>query len=640
MFTANLMFSVIQTFNHPKGHVDSWRVMMALRSGQLSEAAWALNILTGLFADDQATSQVKLSCLPGLLDVLLKHLQSSLEALFQQDFSLPTGRCTETGRKEGEKEKGKEEEDGFDDVKEAVAKERGACESVRSLNDRKKWKRKKDNCLLQDDNTEEDFLWDKKCWDVNGRHSNTDHVVSHMEVADDEEVLRKRYFRCREAQVTKRVEKETDVDGKKGVDAEEERLGEWVRKEIESRLQEGGYIRDDLCGSDYSKSISCVEPERLQGEVFNMRDDRAVEVEGRCMQLVNIFRSLSFISSNQQHLCRHAGFLFMTGKLLMLAHEHKRDSHPKNEADDNEPLSLVATRTFWRTLESIREDVLVIIANIAGRLNLSDHREQVVLPLLHGLLHWCTCPSTYASDPDVTRNASLNLLDPGAIQPSFNNLALEAASKLSVVDCNVDLLLCTPPFSRIALFINHLCGLINLGAEGDHLFEEEMMMLTSCMSHLPSSNPVHQSFLTSSADWMSKQVSREFALVLVGSLLQANNSLTSILTMDRNFVGSLFKFIEVQCLRLNLCILTSASTSSDDQFSPEMLRKAALILLHVAQTTREVASHKERLLSLLYEKLPPSCDDEILSSCRATDSGGGQRGVSWILNEVLLHCLH
>lgn len=636
------------------GQVDSWRVMMALRSGLLSEASWALNLLTALLADNQATSQLKLTNLPGLLGVLICHLKSALKELFVREFKeLPS--VVDDGGLDGCKVEAKMDYDYYCDFKEGVEVDKCEFSSRKCVDGRENRRmRRKDGCVLKDDRKEEYFTWDDKAWEGG---CDGEHVVTHMETRDDGAGVRKKFYGGREA-VLKEENGETDNDVGVMSNNEEELRHEGVCSEVEERLEKGGYMRDDLSGGRYSEGVSCVEVERIHGEVFNIRDDCMLQMERRCLQIINIFRSLSFIPGNEHELSKHPGFLFILGQLLLLGHVHKTSNPNKSggrvcrtiescmdenseafkssEGENGVSLELCGLECSWRTLESLREDALVIMANIAGCLELWKHSEEVVLPLLDGLLHWCTCPSTQASDADVARTACYNQPEPGAIQPSFCNLALEAASKLCVVDSNVDLLVVTPPFSRLLLLIKHLCGLINHGAEGDHHFEEEMMVLTSSMSHLPSSNPTQQSFLVSNPDWMSKQVSREFALVLVACLLQANKSFAKVLSLDRNFVSSLFKFIEVQCLRLNLCILTSGSTSSDDQFSAEMLRKAALILLDVANHTDQVASHKQRLLSLIYDKMPPSCDEEQPSTSHVNAPKNTKKNLPSILNEVLL----
>lgn len=104
---------------------------------------------------------------------------------------------------------------------------------------------------------------------------------------------------------------------------------------------------------------------------------------------------------------------------------------------------------WWDYVHHIREHVLVMIANISGQMDLSQFSEEISRPILDGLLHWAVCPAAYGQDPFPT-------LSPGAYL-SPQRLAIEALVKLSVIQGNVDLLLATPPFSRIEKLCQLLC---------------------------------------------------------------------------------------------------------------------------------------------------------------------------------------
>ena len=47
------------------GQVDPWRLMMSLKSGQLAESTWALDVLTILLYDDVSVQYFHMSHLPG-----------------------------------------------------------------------------------------------------------------------------------------------------------------------------------------------------------------------------------------------------------------------------------------------------------------------------------------------------------------------------------------------------------------------------------------------------------------------------------------------------------------------------------------------------------------------------------------------
>merc|ERR1712083_545948 len=103
---------------------------------------------------------------------------------------------------------------------------------------------------------------------------------------------------------------------------------------------------------------------------------------------------------------------------------------------------------WWDHLQVIRENVMVALANIAGHTDLTNQPESLVRPILSGLLEWAVSPSAAAQDPFPTVGPS------SPISPQ--RLAIESLCKLCVQvrgdtskETNVDLLLSTPPYSRI-----------------------------------------------------------------------------------------------------------------------------------------------------------------------------------------------
>lgn len=84
---------------------------------------------------------------------------------------------------------------------------------------------------------------------------------------------------------------------------------------------------------------------------------------------------------------------------------------------------------------------MVALANISGSLDLSPFDEDICRPILNGLLEWAVSSSAYAQDPfpNVGPNSPI----------SPQRLAIEALCKLSLSEYNVDLILSTPPYTRI-----------------------------------------------------------------------------------------------------------------------------------------------------------------------------------------------
>lgn len=69
--------------------LEAWRIMMALRSGQLCETTWALDVLNILLFDDSTVTYFGLANLPGLLDILLEHWRKSLDDVFEPSPDQP-----------------------------------------------------------------------------------------------------------------------------------------------------------------------------------------------------------------------------------------------------------------------------------------------------------------------------------------------------------------------------------------------------------------------------------------------------------------------------------------------------------------------------------------------------------------------
>ena len=188
----------------------------------------------------------------------------------------------------------------------------------------------------------------------------------------------------------------------------------------------------------------------------------------RCLTISNIIRSLSFIPGNDLELSQHAGLLIILGKLLLLCHHHlpKPPSpssllHPSSEADSNGkefPKATCAREEcskywWWDCLEVLRENVFIMLANIAGQLDLSVYPEAISYPLLDGLLHWLVCPSSTATDP-LPDTAMATSLSP-------QRLVLEALAKISISEVNVDYILATPPLTRLDLVYDTLLQFIS-----------------------------------------------------------------------------------------------------------------------------------------------------------------------------------
>uniref|UniRef100_A0A1A9WFU0 ARID domain-containing protein n=1 Tax=Glossina brevipalpis TaxID=37001 RepID=A0A1A9WFU0_9MUSC len=222
----------------------------------------------------------------------------------------------------------------------------------------------------------------------------------------------------------------------------------------------------------------------------------------RCICISNIFRNLSFVPGNETILAKSPRFLAVLGRLLLLYHEHlprppKIRNYDRGSEEDSDfsdsCSSLQGEREWWWDyLISIRENMLVIMANIAGHLELTRYEELIARPLVDGLLHWAVCPSAHGQDPFPSCGPSSSL--------SPQRLALEALCKLCVTDNNVDLVIATPPFARLeklcAVLTRHLCrnedqvlrefsvNLLHYLAAADSAMSRTVALQSPCISYL------------------------------------------------------------------------------------------------------------------------------------------------------------
>ncbi|KAI3363975.1 hypothetical protein L3Q82_001573 [Scortum barcoo] len=162
----------------------------------------------------------------------------------------------------------------------------------------------------------------------------------------------------------------------------------------------------------------------------------------RCVCISNIVRGLSFVPGNDADMSRHPGLVLILGRLVLLHHHHPRRKRtaPSYQREEEQGLACSRDEWWWDCLAALRENTLVTLANMAGQLDLSLYPESICLPILDGLLHWMVCPSAKAQDP-FSSAGGFSSLTP-------QRLVLECLCKLSIQDCNVDLLLATPPFDR------------------------------------------------------------------------------------------------------------------------------------------------------------------------------------------------
>lgn len=292
----------------------------------------------------------------------------------------------------------------------------------------------------------------------------------------------------------------------------------------------------------------------------------------RCVCLSTILRNLTFIPGNEAEFAKNITFLSLLGKLLLLHHEHPvrtqktRNYDREEDADFADSCSSLQGESewWWDFLHHIRENVLVMAANIAGHMDLSQHPEEISRPVLDGLLHWAVCPAAHGQDPFPTVGPNSSL--------SPQRLALEALCKLCVTECNVDLVVATPPYSRLQRLCSVLTRLL-------------------CRSE--------------------EQVLREFGVNLLHFLSAADSGVARTIALQTPCVALLVAFIEqAESSALGVANQHGLAALRDNPESMgtslDMLRRAAGTLLNLARHPDNrtlLLQHESRLLALVMSQI-------------------------------------
>ncbi|XP_015594992.1 trithorax group protein osa isoform X2 [Cephus cinctus] len=322
----------------------------------------------------------------------------------------------------------------------------------------------------------------------------------------------------------------------------------------------------------------------------------------RCVCLSTILRNLTFIPGNEIEFAKNVTFLSLLGKLLLLHHEHPvrtqktRNYDREEDADFADSCSSLQGESewWWDFLHHIRENVLVMAANIAGHMDLSQHPEEISRPVLDGLLHWAVCPAAHGQDPfpTVSPNSSL----------SPQRLALEALCKLCVTESNVDLVVATPPYSRLQRLCSVLTRLL-------------------CRSE--------------------EQVLREFGVNLLHFLSAADSGVARTIALQTPCVALLVAFIEqAESSALGVANQHGLAALRDNPESMgtslDMLRRAAGTLLNLARHPDNrtlLLQHESRLLALVMSQIldqqVAAIVARVLFQCsRGGVGGAGSNGVN------------
>jgi len=327
-----------------------------------------------------------------------------------------------------------------------------------------------------------------------------------------------------------------------------------VRGPLETIRERTGIIVQTGPGVEERWNKTVLEEENFQPDCasLNLVSEWQDNLGRRAIVVSNIFRNLSFVPGNETVLAQSRGFLAVCGKLLLHYHWHpartsKQRNYDRGEEEDfSESCTSLSDQQewWWEHLQVIRENVMVSIANICGHMDLTGQPECIVRPLLAGLLEWAVSPSAAAQDPFP------NVGPHSPISPQ--RLAIESLCKLCVQEANVDLLLSTPPFTRI----EKLCGFLS-----KKLYRSE------------------------------DQVLREFAINLLFYFAQADSGVARTIALQDTTVSLLIGFIEQA--ESNALLVAQQHGVNALRDNPDSMGTSLDMLRRAANTLNYMARHED-----------------------------------------------
>ena len=579
-------------------------MMMSLKSGLLSESTWALDTLNILLHDDTTVGYFHLKHHHSLLNTLVDHFSKVLMAIFGDEFeclSKYTADCgsmdpsthmsfSGDGKVQSCMTEGRMSANGSDTDDFPMDAAASDPESVASavpvpervlMNGDVNLERNDNLSHIEIPTADEKLLFPAVSNDrqisptVTSEKESTCPRVQRIDETPVSELLHREglknqlplhYFgrspRRRERSILEDIQIREDL---------EKEIDERLLPEVEEKESEEKHVRPshveksrDVFSSPGNipdpKHVLQEESEIFQKEnlpLWSLSPNKEV-LQGRCLCLSNILRSLSFIPGNDVEFSQHPGVLTILGHILMLHHNHLiRQKRPKlsqvpdtyetnsqsNEAGSIQSLPSSASGQetlpavdvwWWDCLDVLRENTLVILSNIAGQLDLSIFPESVSCPIITGLLHWVTCPSAKAVDP-LPDTAMAYALSP-------QRLVLEALAKMSISEINVDFILATPPITRLDTLFMHLVQFIG-----------------------QKKHPVM----------------RQFALVLLSNLAQGSEAASRLLAQQKMVVPLLVECIEssehASCTSRGQ-LVGGYNPDDPSSLSVAMLRRAATTL--------------------------------------------------------------
>ncbi|XP_046669924.1 trithorax group protein osa isoform X4 [Homalodisca vitripennis] len=572
--------------------IDAWRMMMALRSGLLAETSWALDVLNILLFDDASIAYFGLAHLPGLLDTLLEHFKHALGEMLEKEseglnnrqwyeHSTPESKTIDLGSISTPP-----------DPSDRVKVIQGPDYTMQS---------RRGAQVLLTPSSDEIFVSDqRRSWDNEEPeeapeapdYSSTKYIIScfkgefglvpFVRLLPDKkcDVKIEKDTTCDQTE-TKRTRSLNDLLTR--VKLEPSETTEVKSEDVNERVRDPAGILRRRRMSDYEDE--CYSRDEASLYLVTESQDALAR---RCICISTILRNLTFVPGNEAEFAKNVTFLNLLGKLLLLHHEHpvrtqkQRNYDRDDDADYGDCCSSLQGEGewWWEFLHHLRENALVCLANMAGHVDLGLYSEDVSRPLLDGLLHWAVCPAAQGQDAFPTVSPASGL--------SPQRLALEALCKLCVTENNVDLVIATPPHSRL----ERLCAVLTR---------------LLCRSE--------------------EQVLREFSVNLLHYLAAADSGVARTIAAQSPCVSLLVAFIEqAESSAIGVANQLGINALRDNPdcmgTSLDMLRRAARTLLHLSKHPDNqplFLQQEQRLLALVMSQI---LDQQVAA----------------IISRVLYHC--
>ncbi|XP_015237976.1 PREDICTED: AT-rich interactive domain-containing protein 1B isoform X3 [Cyprinodon variegatus] len=530
------------------GTPEAWRVMMSLKSGLLAESTWALDTINILLYDDSTVGSFNLTQLPGFLELVVEFYRRCLIQMFGilQEYEVGP----QAGPPTDDMETSEDE-----DVKPVPQRE-----VTEQTEPRPPQSSKYDKRPIKVEETGESWEEAEQRWSAAARPDGFSSGLLHWKAGGGDST----------AHIQTHFEPRTDDF----TPPEPEREEGGGPPEEEQPQKEGGSPSEvkgqGSAPAEPQSPINLLEDEpRCWDEApLSTAESWQDSLAKRCVCVSNIVRNLSFVPGNDAVLSRHPGLVLILGRLVLLHHRHPRRKRapPTYQREEEQGLACSRDEWWWDCLAALRENTLVTLANMSGQLDLSQYPEDIILPILDGLLHWMVCPSAEAQDPFSSAGAAPSL--------SPQRLVLECLCKLSIKDCNVDLLLATPPFSRQQKLFSTLVRLV-----GER----------------------------------RSQVCREMAVAVLSYLAQGDATAARAVALQKGSVETLIGFLEdslaVAQYQQNPHSLAHAAAPSEPPSINMMCRaaKALLAVASVEENQAEFVLYESRLLDIsLSSALNPS----------------------------------